>query len=122
MPTMPLMRGLFEHDELYIRLANESTKPIIAMYYSNGMHNRICYLEYCYAIGEKKLTCICKYCENEITDTNHILECNATDERRTIKRLKMFINGEITPKLEMCCTKTMHYNLKLQCNENAEEL
>ena len=87
----------FQDDFLHLKRRRGLIRRIVALFYSNGLHNMICNRPYtCYG-HDNTLNCICRLCDTAIIDNNHLLNCqyNQVLSYDFITLLKHLHNGAI---------------------------
>ena len=86
----PILYHIYNEDHLEIRKRIGFNRRVIGMYYSNGLHHKICLNDRCY---ETKTMCSCKYCGNTIHDQYHILEDCIFCDNDFLHTLKSILNS-----------------------------
>ena len=69
--TTKLLTHLHKDDFLDIRHQKHSNRCLLGVYYTGGLHDKICTQNRCFKITA---TCCCRYCNNRIHDFYHLLE------------------------------------------------
>ena len=91
LPTMPLIDEIFGPDPLKIAERQPRTRTIIAMYYSNGCHHRLCVNGNCFSFNRGRLPCQCIFCLDEISDNGDVFCCPALHGVIILERLKIWL-------------------------------
>ena len=99
LPTMPLIDEIFGPDPLKIAERQPRTRTIIAMYYSNGCHHRLCVNGNCFSSNRGRLPCQCIFCLDEISDNGDVFCCPALHGVIILERLKNLVDGHCVPKI-----------------------
>ena len=93
--TTSLLNHIKKDDFLGLQALRGKNRRNVALYYANGLHNKICKIENCYTITTN---CTCIDCDKRIHDQYHALEdCDSLDSAlRGLHELQklQFINRE----------------------------
>ena len=98
LPTMALIDRIFGPGPLKIAERQPRTRTIIAMYYSNGCHHRLCVNGNCFSFNQRRLPCQCIFCPDDICDNGHGCCCPALQGVTILERLKNLVYDHCVPK------------------------
>ena len=66
-----LIHNLYEDDFLEIQKSKQPRRRSIALFYTNGLHHKICTSGNCYG-NSTETFCVCKFCGQHIESPQHI--------------------------------------------------